>query len=361
MGRRRSWMLLAQLGIVAGLSLMAFSDPRTDTGLFWIAIFGLVVAFSSATQDITIDAYRIDSAPGQLQAAMAAMYILGYRIALIVADAGVLFIASISGFSQAYLCMAALMFIGIVTTIVIREPEKSTEAITARQADILAHSKNHSKLPPRLNQAMAWIMYSVVSPFMDFFKRNGLLAIAILLFISLFRVSDLVMGIMAKPFYQDLGFSLNEIGTISGVFGPLFTILGAFIGGILVARQGLYKPLLIGALLVMITNLFFSWLAVVDPTMIKFALVVCTDSFSAGIATTAFIAYLSSLTNTAYTATQYALFSSLMTLPGKTISGFSGLIVDNFGFASFFIYAAALGLPAIGLILYLSKKIKTDP
>ena len=356
LGRRRSWMVLAQLGIAIGLVLIAMTDPKTQ--LFWIAIFGLMIAFSSATQDITIDAYRIESAPIELQGAMAASYILGYRLALLVAGAGALYIADLSGWTMAYLSMAALMLVGIVTTLLIHEPDISDQRTEQRNQVIDKINQNYPHLPNLFRNAIAWFIPAVVYPFRDFFNRNGILALVILLFISLFRISDITMGVMANPFYIDLGFDLKQIAFVTKFFGFFMTIFGAALGGLLVAKYGLSRPLLLGAIMVVITNFLFAWLALSNPSIYGLAVVISADNISGGIAVSAFIAYLSSLTNTAYTATQYALFSSLMTLPAKFIGGFSGIIVDQFGYASFFVYAALLGIPAILLILYLSNKNK---
>ena len=168
-----------------------------------------------------------------------------------------------------------------------------------------------------LTRFAAWFTGAVVSPFVEFFRRNGLLALVILLLIGTFRLSDITMGVMANPFYLDLGFSKIEIANVTKIFGFFMTILGAGLGGIFVLRYGIYKPLLVGAILVPVTNLFFVWLAMSDPDVVSLAVVISMDNLSGGFATSAFIAYLSSLTNTTYTATQYALFSSLMTLPAK--------------------------------------------
>ncbi len=356
LGRRRSWMFLAQMGIMTGLILIAFADPKSE--LFWIAIFGLLIAFSSATQDITIDAYRIESAPVDLQGAMAASYILGYRLALLVAGAGALYIADISDWSSAYLTMAALMLIGIATTLLIHEPE-TAKAIVDEQLKVAELiNQKYPHFPNLIKRLITWFVSAVINPFADFFQRNGLLALAILVFISIFRISDITMGVMANPFYIDLGFDLKEIAVVTKFFGFFMTILGAALGGILVVRFGLYKPLLLGAVMVVLTNLLFAWLANSTPNIYWLAIVISADNISGGIAVSAFIAYLSSLTNTAYTATQYALFSSLMTLPAKFLGGFSGIIVDNLGYINFFIYAACLGIPAIVLIIFLAARIE---
>jgi PAT family beta-lactamase induction signal transducer AmpG len=351
LGKRRSWMLLAQLFITIGILGMAFSEPSTQ--LRQIAIFALCVAFGSATQDIVIDAYRIEAVDKRLQGAMAATYVLGYRIALLVAGAGPLFIADAYSWQLAYITMAILMGVGLVTTLVIREPEHLVNQETVMLEEKLEQMAGLTKTTSILSRLSAWFIDAVVSPFVDFFKRNGWLALGILLLIGSYRISDLTMGVMAQPFYLDKGFSLTEIGSIIKVFGFFMTMAGALLGGVLVMRYGILRPLLLGAILVLVTNLFFIFLVLTEPDKISLAIVISADNLSGGIASSAFIAYLSSLTNTAYTATQYALFSSFMTLPGKIIGGFSGVVVDSVGYASFFLYSGALGLPAVLLIIYL--------
>lgn len=358
MGKRRSWMICAQFAIVIGILGMALSDPQTS--LEWIAIFALVVAFGSATQDITIDAYRIEAIDQSFQGAMAATYVLGYRIALLVAGAGAFYIAEAQSWSVAYIVMAALMGIGVITTLIIREPQHNIDAETKELEIKLEHSVGIKNNHSGVSGMLAWFIDAVVSPFIEFFKRTGWMALIILILIACYRISDITMGVMANPFYLDLGFSKIEIANVTKVFGFLMTIVGAGIGGLLVVRYGIYRPLLAGAILVVLTNLLFAWLAMSDANLVSLAMVVAADNFSGGLASSAFIAYLSSLVNQTYTATQYALFSSLMTLPGKVIGGFSGLVVDSAGYVSFFVYAAVLGVPAICLVIYLERRAKIN-
>ncbi|HKJ75813.1 MAG TPA: AmpG family muropeptide MFS transporter [Gammaproteobacteria bacterium] len=354
LGRRRSWMLAGQCGIALGLMGMAATDPVQQVGV--LAGFALLVAFSSATQDVCIDAYRIEAVVPEWQGAMAAMYILGYRLALLVAGAGALFIADGANFPLAYLAMAALMGVGIGTVLVIREPEATVSRDTfLREQRVVDYLERSAHLSRRRRMVTAWFIGAVVAPFVDFFSRKGALAVAILLFVALFRISDITMGVMANPFYLDLGFSLSEIATVTKFFGFFMTILGAGLGGVLVARFGIMRPLVLGAVMVAATNLLFAWLAATGPSLPGLAVVISADNLSGGLAVACFIAYLSSLTNSAYTATQYALFSSLMTLPAKFLGGFAGVVVDGYGYVSFFIYASALGIPAILLALYLAR------
>ena len=353
MGKRRSWMLAAQVMIALGLAGMAMCDPQAH--LQQIAIFALLVAFGSATQDITIDAYRIEAVDRLLQGAMAASYVFGYRVALLVAGAGAFYIAAAQTWQYAYFTMACLMGVGIITTLVIAEPDHPASATTGDLEDELGRKLGLGNDDRALTRLAAWFAGAVISPFVEFFRRNGLLALLILLLIGTFRLSDITMGVMANPFYLDLGFSKIEIANVTKVFGFFMTILGAGLGGILVLRYGIYKPLLVGAILVPVTNLFFVWLAVSQPDLVSLAIVISMDNLSGGFATSAFIAYLSSLTNTTYTATQYALFSSLMTLPAKIIGGFSGIVVEAAGYAWFFLYAGLLGAPALLLIIWLMR------
>ena len=348
LGKRRSWMLAAQLGIAMALLLMAFTNPQSNLKL--MAIFALLVAFGSATQDIAIDAYRIEAVEDKYQGGMAAMYVLGYRIALLVSGAGALILADTYSWTVSYSGMALCMLIGVVTTLLIREPEKTAQPL-------VAENKSESEQPGFVRLS-TWFVQAVINPFVDFFQRNGWLAIFILLLIGSYRISDISMGVMANPFYLDMGFTLSEIAFVIKVYGFIMTIIGVFLGGIMVARYGLLKPLLYGAVLVVVTNLLFVYLALSDPDLVSLALVISADNLSAGIATSTFIAYLSSLTNTAYTATQYALFSSFMTLPGKTIGGFAGVVVDSAGYPSFFLYTGLLGVPAILLICFLMQREK---
>jgi PAT family beta-lactamase induction signal transducer AmpG len=224
-----------------------------------------------------------------------------------------------------------------------------------QEEKVVAFLENSAHLPKNLRDFYAWFIGAVVCPFTDFFIRNGKFALIILLFIGLFRISDITMGIMANPLYVDIGYSDLQIGLVTKTIGPVITILGAIVGGMLVVRYGMMPILLLGAFLVMTTNLLFALLAILPADTLYLSMVIGADNLSGGLAGSAFIAYLSSLTNRAYTATQYALFSSLMLLPAKFIGGFSGDIVDSFGFVSFFIYTALLGIPAIILIVYLIR------
>lgn len=359
LGQRRGWILLAQLLVMSGLLGMATVDPAVS--LTPVVFFALLVAFGSATQDIAIDAFRIEAVDDEHQGAMAASYLLGYRLALLVAGAGSLHLAGSWDWTVAYTTMGLLVLVGVVTVLLISEPEHGRDRRTEAMESELVHSTDEAlHMSSRIEHAVNWFVSAVVAPFVEFFRRNQSRALWILLLIAVYRLSDITMGIMANPFYLDLGFDKHQIANITKFFGFFMTIVGAGLGGVLVMRFGLKKPLLLGAILVASTNLLFAWLATLGANIEGLMIVVSADNLSGGIANACFIAYLSSLTNRAYTATQYALFSSLMTLPGKFVAGFSGIVVDGFGYEYFFIGAALVGLPAIALTVWLLNQPEPD-
>jgi MFS transporter, PAT family, beta-lactamase induction signal transducer AmpG len=451
MGRRRSWLLLSQLAIIGGLVGMAFTDPKVQLmPIVWCA---LVVAFASATQDIALDAFRIESADAQRQAALAATYQTGYRIAMIWAGAGVLWLAARAEVSNAanyqhdawrfaYLVMAASMLVGVVTVLFSAEPaargsqaEDAADSATlsaniARDGVPLAgafvgatlllwmatallalvsyliigtavvdplgpfnavqtslsagdvlpvwavgllsycsigalwglavwactRSTRQVRLPGATVPFAVWFTKAFIRPFADFLQRYQWQAVSILALIALYRISDIVMGIMANPFYVDMGYSKDEVAAITKVFGVIMTLVGAFIGGIISMRVGVMRVLMLGAVLSAASNLLFAWLGTQGHNVAALTWVISADNLSAGIASAAFIAYLSSLTNVKYSATQYALFSSMMVLLPKFVAGFSGKFVDAYGYSSFFTGTALLGLPVLVLIALAARK-----
>jgi MFS transporter, PAT family, beta-lactamase induction signal transducer AmpG len=347
LGRRRSWLLLSQLVIMAALVGMALHDPKVSLmPVVWCA---LAVAFASATQDIALDAFRIESADIQRQPALAAAYQTGYRIAMIWAGAGVLKIAARaevadvasyqhSAWQVAYLVMAASMLVGVLTVLFTAEPAGKA----------LEPSKNMRE----------WLQTALVEPFTDFFGRYKLQALLILGLIAIYRISDVVMGIMANPFYVDMGYTKDEVANITKVYGVVMTLLGAFIGGVLSMRVGVMRVLALGALLSAASNLLFAWLGTRGHDVQALVWVISADNLAGGIASAAFIAYLSSLTNIQYSATQYALFTSIMLLLPKFVAGFSGEFVNAFGYQAFFVGTALLGVPSLLLVLLASRTLK---
>jgi PAT family beta-lactamase induction signal transducer AmpG len=336
LGQRRSWMLVAQLSVAGALLAISGSDPKLQ--VTEVAGFALWLAFSAATQDIAIDAWRIESAPVREQGAMAAAYQLGYRLAILVASAGALWIAADSGWVHSYATMAALAGIGVITTLLVREPER----LAPRTSVAAEHG------------VMAW----VGRPIVDFFARYGLqLGLLMFAFISTYRLTDFTMGVMANPFYLDLGFTLKQIAAVAKVFGTIWSVAGILIGGFAVARLGRVRSLLLGSALVIISNLCFALLAAHGQASVPgLATVISLDNFAQGVHGTALIAFMSSLTSASYTATQYAVLSSLYALPPKLLMGTSGMVVDAIGYPQFFVYTASLSIPALVLLYLLSRR-----
>jgi PAT family beta-lactamase induction signal transducer AmpG len=328
LGRRRSWLLLAQISIIIALLGMAVTDPRqTLTPVVWCA---LAVAFGSATQDIALDAFRIESADAEHQTALSAIYQMGYRLAMIWAGAGALWIAAWADWKTAYFLMALSMLPGMMTVLFSKEPLMQP-------------------IPPS-KHIIDWLQSALIEPFADFIRRFQWQAVLLLALIATYRISDVVMGVMANPFYVDMGFTKEEIATVTKVYGVIMTLVGALIAGGLGLRIGVMRLLMLGAILSATTNLLYVWLAGVGHNVTALIVVISADNLASGIASSAFIGYLSGLTNLHYSATQYALFSSMMLLLPKFIAGYSGEYVDAFGYGNFFTSTALLGIPVLFLV-----------
>jgi MFS transporter, PAT family, beta-lactamase induction signal transducer AmpG len=417
-GRRRGWMLLAQCSIIAAIIGMALIDPAGgSSSLTLMAIAAVLLGFSSATQDIVIDAYRIESAESSLQAMMSSTYIAGYRIGMLVAGAGALFLASALGsttdayhyqaWQGSYFIMALAMFVGVLTTLLIQEPNSNRTGMVNRStrehagflvmfvaavtgfiltfyftAEMATSMTNHvsetlGSLPASgfivetfrlgLGVGIAWLTATLVirtgiisqnmmqetyiAPVQEFLKRYGArTALLLVVLIGVYRISDIVLGVIANVFYQDMGFTKVEIASVVKTFGLFMTIAGGFLGGILSVRYGVIRILFLGAVLSAATNLLFMVLASMGHNLEMLYLVISVDNLSAGLASAAFVAFLSSLTNVQFTAMQYAIFSSLMTLFPKILGGYSGTIVDTIGYSHFFILTALLGIPVLYLV-----------
>ena len=402
-GHRRSWLLFSQFLIIIALILTAFTDPKES--LFFTALFITILAFFSATQDILIDAFRIESAPQSLQGPLSSMYIAGYRIAMLVAGAGSLWLASFFGteiydqnvWKKVYLIMSLFMIVGVFATFISDEPKLKRNL----------NSDNHVKFLITIFIAVIGFIYlysvidspfekkdvlinflfslsrliicfvfsyliislliliqfapknkiskSYMGPILNFIQRYGKFAFLILILISLYRIADIVMGVMANIFYLEKGYKISDIATYSKFFGVFATIFGGFIGGYWSYKFGTMKCLFFGALIAALSNLLFAWLAV-SPISINFLIAVITaDNISSGFAGAAFVIYLSGLTSIKFTATQYALFSSIMLFLPKLIAGYAGSWVDIMGYPYFFSLTALLGLPVLILIFWISK------
>ena len=424
LGQRRAWLLLAQFAVIGAIALMAFSDPATPQGLEMMAVAAVALGFSAATQDIVVDAYRIEAADESMQTVLAASYVAGYRGGMLVAGAVALYLATAFGttpenylhdaWKWTYLCMAAAMLVGVATTLVIAEPVRrnlsnyfhgrsdyarflllfavvastfiatfvaSSGAVAATDAWLsdtaglngvlagflaeamrlgvaLALALSAAKLGVSISLVRREVLHDTYfAPVADFFARYGRIAVPILLLVGFFRVSDIVMGVIANVFYVDMGYSKNMIATASKLFGISMTILGGFLGGYLALKYKVIRVLMLGAVLAMGTNLLFIALAASPGNLPLLYAVVAADNLSAGLATAAFVAYLSSLTSLSFTATQYAIFSSIMTLFPKVLGGYSGQIVDALGYPAFFAITAAIGVPVLFLIYWLTRRM----
>jgi PAT family beta-lactamase induction signal transducer AmpG len=325
LGRRRAWMLIAQLGVAAGLFGLAFAKPAA--GLAWSISFASLTAFAAATQDVAIDGWRIDAAPPERQAMMTAVYSLGYRLGMMCAGAGAFYLADFGGWRLAYLVMSGLTLVGMIACL----------------------------LSPRLDRAATGraptFQTSFVEPVADLVRRHAAMIVPILLLVAIYRLPDFVSGVMANPLYIDLGFTKSDIATVSKLYGVWIGIAGAFAGGWLSGRIGLMATLLIGGVAASASHLSLSLLAGHPGRLDLLTLAVSVESFASGFAGAALIAYMSSLVSPLYAATQYALLSSLYALPGKFVGGLSGDMVQAMGYPRFFATTALIGLPVALLCL----------
>ena len=422
LGRRRAWLLVSQLSVMLAIAMIALVNPAEENALSVMAFAVVLLGFSSATQDIVIDAYRIESVGVDLQALMSSTYIAGYRIGMLTSGAGALVLASYFGSTAdaysyeawrfTYLAMSMVMLVGLLTTLLVSEPENSSinlqqytsgqylrflclfvlsvalfvflyvvgsQTAGALKAELSA-SLDNATLANFLIESLRLLagvlavslfirlasftpLYekqlihdSYVEPVQEFFQRYGLrLAMLLLVFVGFYRISDIVLGVISNVFFQDIGFSKTEIASVVKTFGLFMTIAGGFLGGVLSVRYGVIRMLYVGAILTVLTNLLFMVLAKAGHNIELLYLVISADNLTAGLASAAFIAFLSSLTNVSFTAVQYAVFSSLMTLLPKVIGGYSGSMVDNLGYSSFFLIASCMGLPVLLLIYWIQR------
>lgn len=416
LGRRRGWMLVAQMGIIGAILTMASINPVEESVLVYMAVGAVLLGFSSATQDIVIDAYRIELAPPSMQPILSAMYIAGYRIGMIVAGAGALYLASYFGSTKelynyeawrnTYYIMAGVMGIGVATTLLIREPvsnkvsesqKRSTEDYVRLVAVfflsvggfIFAYKNLGGVLPEVEGVFLKFIVTSIhmltsiavafvtgfilvkiglvkqevakdtwVEPILDFFERYGKKALLLLALIGLYRISDIVAGVISNVFYQDMDFSKNDIATAVKTVGVIVSIGGGLLGGLLSQKMKIMHAMMVGAILASFTNLVFILLAqhAGEVGYLYFAVIV--DNLAAGLASAVFVAFLSALTSVRFTAVQYAIFSSLMTLFPKVLGGYSGSIVENTSYEFFFGFACAIGIPILLLVWLVDKNME---
>ncbi|MGP4788426.1 AmpG family muropeptide MFS transporter [Psychrobacter sp. 1Y11] len=413
LGRRRSWILVSQLLIITAICIMAGVNPANEGSLFLMAVGAVLLGFSSATQDIVIDAYRIELAPPSLQAVLSAMYVTGYRLGMIVAGAGALYLADYFGSTEAlysyeawrntYWIMAGVMGVGVITTLVIHEPVSQQVLVQRETSDytrlvlvfaisvigfVLVFANAGAVLPEvegvftgfvlevvRMAVSLAaaiGIGYGLVKanlvapefarvtwvePIADFFRRYGKKALLLLALIGLYRISDIVAGVISNVFYQDMQFTKVDIANAVKLVGVVMAIGGGFLGGLLAQKMRIMRAMMVGAVLACVTNLLFILLTYHPGSLPYMYLAVILDNLAAGLASAVFIAFLSALTSIRFTAVQYSIFSSLMTLLPKVIGGYSGSIVDSTSYPFFFLFTFALGIPILALIYYVDKHI----
>jgi len=355
LGRRRSWAIVTQLALMVTIAGLGATKPAAHAGI--TAVFALMVAFWSATQDIVIDAYRVEILEERQFGAGAATIVLGYRIGMLVSGAGALYLATYVGWSVTYGLMAAFMTVGIVAVLLNPEPKVQKNAESVQQERRLAaHLEANGRPLGKKAQALAWIHGAVISPFAEFASRRGWLVI--LLFILLYKLGDALAGVMGNPFYLELGFTKIQIASISKAFGLAATIIGGVIGGIIVNRAGILGSLFVCGILQMLSNLMFAVLAMVGNDSGMLSLTIAVENLSGGMATAAFVAYLSSLCNLAYTATQYALLTSFMAFGRALLSSSGGWLADHMGWISFFIVTTAAALPGLLLLVWITRRFR---
>ncbi len=413
LGRRRGWILVSQLMIILAICIMASVNPINESSLVYMAVGAVLLGFSSATQDLVIDAYRIELAPPSLQSVLSAMYTAGYRLGMIVAGAGALYLADYFGSTEAlysyeawrntYWVMAGVMGVGVVTTLVIHEPTSNQVRVERKTSDytrlvlvfalsvvgfVLVFANIGQLLPETESAVLSFLIEIVhlalslvtaiiigyglvkvglvqkqvamatwVEPIADFFRRYGKKALLLLALIGLYRISDIVAGVISNVFYLDMGFTKIEIANAVKLVGVIMVIAGGFLGGLMAQKLRMMQAMMVGAILACATNLLFVLLTYHPGSLPYMYLAVIFDNLAAGLASAVFIAFLSALTSIRFTAVQYAIFSSLMTLLPKVLGGYSGTIVDNTSYPFFFIFTFAIGIPILVLIYLVDKHI----
>jgi PAT family beta-lactamase induction signal transducer AmpG len=340
LGRRRGWALVIQVPLALAILALGWFDPRTEPGL--VALAAVFVAFLSASQDIVIDAFRIEILKAEEQGAGAAATQWGYRIGMMASSFGALYLAEFGGWQTAYTVMAVLMLIGMATVLLTPEPAASASVLRPLPGATLGE------------RVANWLRAAVVGPFADFMSRPGWLIVVA--FVVLYKFGDALAGVMANPFYVAMGFTRIEVANISKFFGVVATLAGLATGGAVVYRLGLYRALLMGGVLQMLSNLMYVLQAFAGHDVWMLTLTIFIENFTGGIGSAAFVAYLSSLCNVAFTATQYALLSSLATVGRTTLSAAGGWLADQFDWVVFFALTTAAALPGVLMILWLMRR-----
>nr|WP_246423181.1 AmpG family muropeptide MFS transporter [Roseospira visakhapatnamensis] len=358
LGQRRGWLIAAQALVIGCMLGLGATDPTTD--LWWTAVWAVLLAFASATQDIVIDAYRVESLEEHQLGAGAGTIVLGYRIGMVAASGGALIIADMAGWFWAYAAMGGLMAVGMTTVLLSPEPDRAAATASARREEtrVDAFLARRAHMPAWARDTLGFLYGAVVCPFVDFMTRRHW--ILILVFIALYKYGDALLGIMAMPFYEDIGFTKTEVGVISKGYGVVMTIIGGLAGGVLVARAGLLKALLICGIAQAASNLVFAWQAYVGADVGWLVVTISVENLTGGMGTAAFVAYLSSLCNIAYTATQYALVSSLMSFARTFFSAGGGWLADHVDWVSYFLITTLAAVPGLVLLLWMMKLFPSD-
>ena len=322
LGRRRGWLLIAQLALILAIAGLGLTNPKNNP---WIVAFAaFLVTFFSASQDIVIDAYRREDLSDEELGLGSSLYVNGYRVGMLLAGGGGLIMADHMSFSQVYLVMAACMLPGVLTTVLAREP-----VITAGTPQTMAEA--------------------VFNPLIEYFSRSG--ALWMLAFILLYKIGDTMASAMTMPFYLDIGFSKTEIGAVVKLFGFWATIAGSLIGGVIMLRMGINRSLWIFGFLQALSTAGFAVLARIGHSVPALSGVIAFENLSSGMGTAAFIAFMASITNKKFTATQYALLTSLMAVPRTVASAPTGFFAKHMGWVSFFIACTLIAIPGMLLLL----------
>jgi PAT family beta-lactamase induction signal transducer AmpG len=330
LGRRRGWLFISQLALIGALAGLAFTQPGINP--LGVAIAALLVTFFSASQDIVVDAYRREALSDEELGLGSSLYVTGYKVGVLLAGGGGLIMADHISFTQVYLVMAGIMLLAVVTTLLAPEPEVSKDS------------------PKTLVEA-------VVHPFLEYFRRQD--AVLILLFVLLYKIGDSMASHMTTPFYLDIGFTKTEIGTVVKLFGFWATVIGGLVGGVLIFRLGIYRSLWSFGILQGVSTAGFALLALIGNSVSGLAAVIAFENFSSGLGTAAYMAFMASLTNKKFTATQYALLTSLMGVPRVIAATPTGYMAEWMGWVSFFLFCVLIAVPGLLLLWWLHGRGST--
>ena len=337
LGRRRGWLIISQVLLILSIIGLGLTNPALNP--FNVAVLALLVTFFSASQDIVIDAFRRESLHDNEQTLGASAYVLGYRVGALAAGAGGLILADMMSYQYVYSIMAVIMIIGVITTLLAEEPEAVGEPSS--------------------------FINAVKNPFIEFFQRfkdknntNLMVPILILIFILLYKVGDTMAHSLSTNFYLDIGFTKTEIGTVVKIFGLIATLIGAFLGGVISLKIGLFRSLIMFGLFQAIATLGFAVLAIMGNSILALMVVISLENLAAGMGYTAYLAFIANMTNKEFTATQFALMTAIMSLPRTIFSGSSGFLVELFDWELYFVFCSLIAIPALIILSRLRGSLK---